>query len=116
MIACVASIGVLLGAVMPILVGYGQRLLHPGPRLASSLTMGVTWGTGGVAVAALIATLNHAARPDLAFPIFAVAVLVSSALCAVLPEPEHALTFAAGPGAAPPNEPNPTVSTPFAPE
>ena len=100
MVACVAVIGALLGAVMPILVGYGQRLLHQGPRLASSLTMGVTWGVGGILVAALMATLNHAARPDLAFPIFAVAVWGSSALCVLLPEPERAVTFASADSAS----------------
>jgi MFS transporter, FSR family, fosmidomycin resistance protein len=98
MLTCVAAVGALLGAVMPILIGYGQRLLHQGPRMASSLTMGVTWGLGGIAVAALVTTLNHAGRPDLAFPIFAVAVLVSSALCALLPE--SAVTYSASAGNA----------------
>lgn len=88
MVACVAAVGVLIGSVMPILVGYGQRLLHDGPRVASSLTMGVTWGVGGMAVAALVAALNAVHRPDLAFAAFAVASLVSSVLCVWLPDPD----------------------------
>lgn len=88
MVACAAVVGALLGAVMPILIGYGQRLLRDGPRVASSLTMGVTWGFGGMAVAALMGGLNHAGRPELAFPAFAAALGASSALCAWLPEPD----------------------------
>ena len=88
MAACSALTGALLGAVAPILIGYGQRLLRDGPRVASSLSMGVTWGFGGMLVAALVATLNRAHRPDLAFPVFAATTLASSALCVWLPEPD----------------------------
>jgi FSR family fosmidomycin resistance protein-like MFS transporter len=95
MVAGAAAVGALLGAVMPILIGYGQRLLHDGPRVASSLTMGVTWGVGGLGVAVLLGALNHARRPDLAFPAFAAAALASSALCAWLPEPDGRLTAGA---------------------
>lgn len=85
LVACSGSAGVLLGAVMPILVGYGQRLLPEGQRVASSLTMGVTWGLGGIAVAGLIGVGNHLERPSLAFWAFAVAVVGSSLLCGWLP-------------------------------
>jgi FSR family fosmidomycin resistance protein-like MFS transporter len=85
---CVAVVGLLMGAVGPILVGYGQHLLQDAQRVASSLTMGVTWGLGGLVVAALMAVLNHARRPDLAFPIFAASSVLSSALCAWLPPTE----------------------------
>ena len=88
MAACSALTGALLGAVAPILIGYGQRLLRDGPRVASSLSMGVTWGFGGMLVAALVATLNRAHRPDLAFPVFAATTLASSVLCVWLPEPD----------------------------
>ncbi len=82
---CVAVVGVALGSVMPILIGYGQQLLRDGQRVASSLTMGVTWGIGGMAVAALMATCNRAERPELAFSVFGAAVAISSLLCAWLP-------------------------------
>jgi FSR family fosmidomycin resistance protein-like MFS transporter len=83
--ACVAAVGLVLGAVMPILIGYGQHVLREGQRVASSLTMGVTWGLGGMLIAALMAGLNHAGRPDLAFPVFAAATALSCALCSWLP-------------------------------
>jgi FSR family fosmidomycin resistance protein-like MFS transporter len=82
--------GLLLGATMPILVSYGQQLMPEGQRVASSITMGVTWGLGGVAVAVTMTLVNRAGRPDLAFPVFAVGCLVSSLLCAALPELEGA--------------------------
>jgi FSR family fosmidomycin resistance protein-like MFS transporter len=80
--------GVLLGATMPILVSYGQQLLPEGRRTASSITMGVTWGLGGLVVAALMAAFNRMQRPELAFGAFATACLLSSLLCTWLPEPE----------------------------
>lgn len=82
----VAIVGITLGAVMPILIGYGQHLMPEAQRVASSLTMGVTWGVGGMILAALMATLNHLHRPDLAFPIFAVSLVVSCLLCRWLPK------------------------------
>jgi FSR family fosmidomycin resistance protein-like MFS transporter len=80
--------GVLLGATMPILISYGQQMLPEGQRTASSITMGVTWGLGGMIVAATMAACNGVHRPELAFATFAVACFLSSLLCAWLPEPE----------------------------
>ena len=80
--------GLLLGATMPILIGHGQELLRDGQRVASSLTMGVTWGLGGVLVAATMSLCNRAHRPELAFAVFALACVVSSGLCAGLARPE----------------------------
>ncbi|GAC1470363.1 MAG: MFS transporter [Isosphaeraceae bacterium] len=91
MLICEAAVGLSIGAVMPILIGYGQHLLRDALRVASSLTMGVTWGVGGMIVAALVGLFNHAQRPDMAFPVFAVAVAISCALCAWLPETEPAI-------------------------
>jgi FSR family fosmidomycin resistance protein-like MFS transporter len=88
LLAGVGVAGMLLGATMPILVSYGQQLLPEGRRTASSITMGVTWGLGGLIVAALLAACERVQRPELAFTLFAVACLASSTLCAWLPEPE----------------------------
>jgi FSR family fosmidomycin resistance protein-like MFS transporter len=82
--------GLLLGATMPILVGYGQRLMPEGQRVASSITMGLTWGIGGMAVALIMTNVNRVGRPDLAFLIFAVSCIGSSVCCAWLPEPSAA--------------------------
>jgi FSR family fosmidomycin resistance protein-like MFS transporter len=84
----VGGAGFLLGMTLPILVSYGQRLMPEGQRVASSITMGVTWGLAGALVAVTMAGCNHALRPDLAFVVFAAGALLSSVLCAWLPVPE----------------------------
>jgi FSR family fosmidomycin resistance protein-like MFS transporter len=83
----VGTAGLLLGATMPILVSRGQQLLPEAERTASSITMGVTWGLGGLIVAAAMAASSRLGRPELPFMIFAVACLLSSVFCAWLPEP-----------------------------
>ena len=45
--------GFLLQGTIPILISYSQRLLPRGRRLAASLTLGASWGVGGVLVAGL---------------------------------------------------------------
>jgi len=80
--------GLLLGATLPILVSYGQRLMPEGQRIASSITMGVTWGIGNVLVALIMALANRLRAPELAFSITALACLSSSVLCAWLPDAE----------------------------
>lgn len=94
LMACVGLAGLLLGATMPILVSYGQRLMPEGQRVASSITMGVTWGIGGMVVAALMAAVNRGHRPDLAFLALAAACAISSLLCAWLPDAESVATRA----------------------
>jgi FSR family fosmidomycin resistance protein-like MFS transporter len=84
--ACVAVAGLLLGSTMPILVSYGQQLLPDGQRVASSITMGVTWGLGGVLVALTMSCASRVHHPELAFSVFAAGCAVSSVLCAWLPD------------------------------
>lgn len=87
---CVGVAGFILGSTMPVLVSYGQQLLPEGQRVASSLTMGVTWGLAGAAVAGTMALLNRIGQPSAAFYLFAGGVVVSSVLCAWLPAPKEA--------------------------
>ncbi len=86
LLAGLAVAGVLLGATLPILVSYGQQLLPEGQRTASSITMGVTYGLGGLIVAAAMAASSRLHRPELPFATFAVACFLSSLLCAWLPD------------------------------
>lgn len=83
----VGTAGFLLGAVGPVMVGYGQRLLPRGQRVASSITMGVTYGLAGVIVAGLLAGFQRAGCPERVFDLFAVTVALSCLLCARLREP-----------------------------
>ncbi len=47
-----AGSGLFLQGAMPILIAYSQRLLPQGRRFAASLSLGASWGVGGVIVAA----------------------------------------------------------------
>ncbi|SIO12226.1 MFS transporter, FSR family, fosmidomycin resistance protein [Singulisphaera sp. GP187] len=80
--------GFLLGATMPILVSYGQRLMPEGQRIASSITMGVTWGIGGILVALTTSLANRLHMPELALITYALACASSSLLCVWLPDGE----------------------------
>lgn len=85
LLALLAVSGIFLGGAGPVLISYGQQLLPNGQRIASSLTLGVSWGLGGAVVAGLMMTLNHVGRPDVAFWIFGPVILLSCALCLRLP-------------------------------
>ena len=77
--------GLLLGMSLPVLISYGQQLLPGSQRIASSITMGVSWGLGGGIVSLILVYCQRTANYDLAFATFAVATLASSALCIWLP-------------------------------
>ena len=78
--------GLLLGIAQPVFISYGQQLLPETQRVASSITMGLSWGTGGAISAALIDFCDRRQSFDIAFVAFAVAVVVSSVLCVFLPK------------------------------
>lgn len=104
LLACLAVSGILFGAAAPILITYGQRLLPDGQRLASSITMGVTWGLGGAIVAGLMTVVNGIGRPDLAFYVFAPAGMLSSVACLWLPRLSEQSEPLAAPAALEPVE------------
>jgi MFS transporter, FSR family, fosmidomycin resistance protein len=83
--AAVCLSGLLLGISLPVLISYGQQLLPGSQRVASSITMGVSWGLGGVFVSLILFGCQAAGRFDPAFVIFAVATTLSSLLCIWLP-------------------------------
>ncbi len=86
-LACLASLsGLLLGISLPVLVSRGQELMPDSPRIASSITMGVSWGVGGGVVSIILFICKYGGRFEPAFAAFAVATLASSVLCAWLPE------------------------------
>ncbi len=77
--------GLLLGISLPVLISLGQQLMPSSPRIASSITMGVSWGIGGGAVSLILLVCTSLGRYEPAFPIFAVATLASCVLCIWLP-------------------------------
>jgi FSR family fosmidomycin resistance protein-like MFS transporter len=59
-----AGSGLLLQGAIPILIAYSQRLLPRGQRLAASLTLGASWGLGGLVVAVLQAHFARVGHPE----------------------------------------------------
>ena len=102
--------GLLLGISLPVLISYGQQLMPDSQRIASSITMGVSWGLGGGIVSLILYLCQRYGHFEPAFPAFAVATLVSSVLCIWLPA-AAALPAAAvaAPSASPPAEPQPMI-------
>lgn len=88
--AAVGGSGLLLGVAMPVFIGYGQRLFPEAPRVASSITMGVSWGVSGGVVATMVWGLQAFEMLPAAFGLFAATTLTSSVLCMALPEPPAA--------------------------
>jgi FSR family fosmidomycin resistance protein-like MFS transporter len=88
LVALVGTCGLLLGVTMPVYISYGQQLLPHGQRVASAVTMGVSWGIGGGIVAGLLwICLRTGSLPSI-FGFFAFASLASGVLCYFLPVPE----------------------------
>jgi len=77
--------GVLLGISLPVLISFGQQLMPDSQRIASSITMGVSWGVGGGIVSLVLLACQFTGRFDVAFYAFAVATALSSVLCIWLP-------------------------------
>lgn len=87
LVGLVGTCGLLLGVTMPVYISYGQQLLPHGQRVASAITMGVSWGIGGGIVAGVLwLCLRFETLPSI-FGFFAVAALASSLLCYLLPDP-----------------------------
>jgi len=83
--ASVCLTGLLLGISLPVLISYGQQILPDSQRIASSITMGVSWGVGGGIVCVILAACRYAGRYEPAFLVFALASALSSLLCIWLP-------------------------------
>ena len=81
--------GLLLGFTMPIYISYGQQLIPQSQRVASSITMGVSWGLAGGFMMATFEGLRSIDALQWMFLFFAAMCIVSSALCQWLPEPER---------------------------
>ena len=87
--AAAGATGLFLGIAQPVFISYGQQLFPENQRVASSITMGVSWGMGGAIVAALIDVCGRRQSFDMAFVAFAAAVVISSVLCVLLPHTER---------------------------
>lgn len=89
LVAAMGLSGLLVGISLPVLISYGQQLMPDSQRIASSITMGVSWGVGGGLVSIILAICKATGRFELAFIAFAFATALSSFLCIWLPPIVH---------------------------
>ena len=81
--------GFMLGIALPVFISFGQQMMPRHPRAASSITMGVSWGTAGAIVAAAVwAAIKLEARPQL-FYVLAVFSFAAGLLSLRLPRVEE---------------------------
>ncbi len=86
LVALVATCGLLLGITMPVYISYGQQLLPHSQRIASSMTMGVSWGVAsGLVGAAMWFFQTYWNSLDSIFLFFAFASAISGLLSHLLP-------------------------------
>jgi FSR family fosmidomycin resistance protein-like MFS transporter len=84
-IALCFSAGFLLGIAMPVFISYAQQLLPQGQRVATSLTMGFSWGIASILVAITIRGFQQLEMLDQVFWFFAAACIACSLVCYLLP-------------------------------
>ena len=77
--------GFLHGVGMPVFVSYGQQYLPAGERVASSITLGVSWGIAGGLVAGSLSYCQKADMLHHSFLFFAVISAISGLMCLGLP-------------------------------
>ena len=82
-----ALTGALVSGTTPLLVSYSQQLLPRGTGIASSLSMGVSWGLAGAIVAVLISYSNAAGAPGNAILSYAPFLALSAVAALFLPSP-----------------------------
>ena len=84
-IALCFSTGFLLGIAMPVFISYAQQLLPQGQRVATSMTMGFSWGIASILVAITIRGFQYMEMLDQVFWLFAAACIACSLVCYLLP-------------------------------
>ena len=70
---------------MPVFISYAQQLLPQGQRVATSLTMGFSWGIASILVAITIRGFQRLEMLDQVFWCFAAACIACSLVCYLLP-------------------------------
>lgn len=89
LVALVGTCGLLLGITMPVYISYGQQLLPHSQRIASSMTMGVSWGVAsGLVGIAMWVFQTYWNSLDGIFLFFAVSSAISGLLSHLLPHRE----------------------------
>jgi FSR family fosmidomycin resistance protein-like MFS transporter len=78
--------GLVLWGTTPAMVSYAQQLFPTGAGLASAITMGLSWGIGGLIQAPLTAYFQSTGHPQLALHAFIPCLAVAAIGCCFLPK------------------------------
>lgn len=85
-LALLVPAGVILNGTAPAMVSYSHQLLPRGAGMASAITMGLSWGIGGMIVSAMTGYFTKINRPELLFHAFIPCMVLSAIGAYFLPE------------------------------
>lgn len=85
MFTTLALSGILLWGTSPAMVSYAQQQFPKGAGLASALTMGMSWGIGGLIQAPITSYFEKAGTPQLAFAAFIPCLLAAGFMAMGMP-------------------------------
>jgi MFS transporter, FSR family, fosmidomycin resistance protein len=85
MFTTLALAGMLLWGTSPAMVSYAQHQFPKGAGLASALTMGMSWGIGGLIQAPVTSYFEKAGTPQLAFAAFIPCLLAAGLIAMGMP-------------------------------
>jgi FSR family fosmidomycin resistance protein-like MFS transporter len=90
LVALLIPSGLILIGTTPAMVSYAHQLFPNDAGMASALTMGLSWGTSGLAVAAMLPVfVEQLHEPALVFAVFAPCLAASAAGAVLLPRVEE---------------------------
>lgn len=84
-VVLLALSGLILNGTTAAMISYGHQLFPDSKGIASSLTMGLAWGLGGIVVAILTTLTSQANHPEWMYWMFIPSLLASSAFALLLP-------------------------------
>jgi FSR family fosmidomycin resistance protein-like MFS transporter len=85
MFTTLALAGILLWGTSPAMVSYAQQQFPKGAGMASALTMGMSWGIGGLIQAPVTSYFENAGTPQLAFAAFIPCLLAAGLIAMAMP-------------------------------
>lgn len=93
-LALLVPTGMVLWGTTPAMVSYGQQLFPYGTGLASAITMGLSWGLGGLIQAPVTAYFQNAGVPQQAYHAFILPLLCAALGAWLLPSTTEELAGA----------------------
>lgn len=86
LLALLVPAGIIINGTAPAMVSYSHQLLPRGAGMASAVTMGLSWGIGGMIVSGMTSVFTEMGRPELLFHAFIPCSALSALGAYFLPE------------------------------